>query len=287
MNAFEKLERYRKLRQRMVFLPILGMEILTTPLTVGDDLSLRTMIVSPELYDHEITKLIYNHIEFPKLERKPSYNEFIERLSAFDRQYALWGIFTSTYETFGTQDIKCPKCDETWKHEIKIDELIQPDFAKKIWRSEEPFITYTFPIDIMIELEGISKFRFITCIPTIKRRLDVMKLITPDNIQKNMDRYGSIFSRSEDITLITKAIEIHMQDSSTPDIIDKISDINKSLIQYIPEQIAKDIIEQYNSEHDKYIPEFKMPFGCNGCGNEFDYHVNIEMTLFQQFFRIK
>jgi hypothetical protein len=285
ISAFEKLEKYRKLRQRMVVLPILGVEVITSPLTVGDDLALRTMMVSPELYDMEITKLIYAHTEFPKLDRKPTLIEFLERLSAYDRQYALWGIFTSTYETFGIQEIKCPKCQETWKCEIKIEELIQPDFVNKVWKKDESFVNYIYPITIDINSEEITKFVFNTCIPTIKKRLDILKLINSEVLKNNIDRYGSIFSRADDIALITKSIEIHCPGSETPDILEKFNDISRAITVYMSEQISKDVVDNYNKEHSKYVPEFKKPFGCNTCSHEFDYHVNMEVSLFQKYFQ--
>jgi hypothetical protein len=284
-NAFEKLDKYRKLRQRMIVLPILGVEAVTTPLTVGDDLTLRTMVVTPELYDQEITKLIYSHIEFPSLPKRPTFSEFLERLSAFDRSYALWGIFICTYETFGVQHIKCPKCNEEWDNEIKIEELIQPDFVNKIWKNDLPFIQYTYNIDIDLNSEDISKIRFVTCIPTIKKRLDVLKTINSEIIKRNMDRYGGIFSRVDEISLITKSIEVHSPDGSNPEIIEGITNITRALNQYIPEQITKKALEIYNGEHDKYVPEFKKQYGCNVCGHEFNFYVNMEMSLFQQFFR--
>jgi hypothetical protein len=289
-NAFAKLQRARSLRKRQVFCPIIKQNALTTPLTVDDDLTLRTMVAEPALYDQEISKLVYKHTEFP--DASLTFSEFTTNLSSFDREFLLWGIFISTYTTFGNRDIKCPKCDETWKYNLLIEELVQEDFVDKIWDKEIPFTEYTLPIEEVVDIKDedgniiIHKFRFNTIIPTIQRRLGVLSLVSPSKLKENAEKFGNVLSKAEELTLTIKSLEIYTDAASPPDIIDNIGEVHRAIGEYIPEQLTKSVITKYNENFKQYVPNFKKPFGCGVCGHEFDYNINVELSLFRNFFNI-
>jgi hypothetical protein len=289
-NAFAKLQRARSLRKRQVFCPIIKQNALTTPLTVDDDLTLRTMVAEPALYDQEISKLVYKHTEFPDTEHGLSFKEFNNNLSSFDRDFLLWGIFTSTYNTFGIRDIECPKCNEKWKYDIKIEELVQEDFVEKIWDKDIPFTEYSLPIEEIVDIKDedgsvlIHKFRFNMIVPTIQRRLGVLALVPSDKLKENAEKFGSVLSKSEELTLTIKSLEIFTDTGSPPDVIDNIRDVHRAIGEYIPEQLTKSVIAKYNENFKQYVPNFKKPFGCAVCEHEFDYSINIELSLFRSFF---
>lgn len=100
LSAFRKLESHRSIRTRQVYCPVTKISVHTTPLTVGDDLSLRTMITSPDLYDQELASLMYDHCQFPDFDKRPTFEQFITSLSVFDRRAILWGVFSATYDKF-------------------------------------------------------------------------------------------------------------------------------------------------------------------------------------------
>ena len=65
MSSFlGKLEQIKSVRKTEVFLPIARMGALVTPLLVGDDLALKTSMMSPVNYEKEMVRLLFKHSKF-------------------------------------------------------------------------------------------------------------------------------------------------------------------------------------------------------------------------------
>lgn len=289
LSAFKKLESHRNIRMRQVFCPVTKISIHTTPLTVGDDLSLRTMITAPDLYDRELASLIYDHCQFPDLEKKPTFEQFISSLSVFDRRSILWGIFSATYDKFEEQDVTCPNCKHQFKDVIKSAELLTEDFVKP-WDKEETFLDYSHSvvIDINDEATGLKDFTFSIGIPSIKHHFDILKLVSPQKMKENFEKFGQILSRTEELVLITRKIDIHTIEDGvlTTDSIAGISDIHKAVHNYISIDTTNTVVTEYNSEFIKYNPVFKKLYECTSCAFNFDYPVDLELALFRNFLRL-
>jgi hypothetical protein len=221
-----KLKQFNSIRQKQVTLPVAKVRAVTSPLTVRDDLSLRTMVVSPDVYDRILSELMYRHTEFLdmilpdgtqyKFDQKPTFEQFQSMVSEFDKKSLLWGIYASTYETFGKQDITCPSCQDKWEDVITAEQIVSPD-SFSIWDEDKPFTDYVFPIDI--EPAGnseISKFRFNVYVPSIKDHLGVLRLVSAEKMKDNFDKFGKILSSSEELSLITKSIEVFSSISEEP-----------------------------------------------------------------------
>lgn len=291
LSAFKKLEAHRNIRKRQVFCPVTKISIHTSPLTVGDDLSLRTMITAPDLYDRELAALIYDHCEFPDFEKRPTFDQFITALSVFDRKSILWGIFSSTYDKFEEQNITCPNCKLEFKDTIRSVDLLNPDFVT-IWDKEQNFADYHLdvPVEVNDEDTGIKDISFSIGIPSIKHHFDVLKLVSPQKMKDNFDKFGQILSRTEELVLVTKKIDIHSigttEDSVVTDTISGIGDIHKAVNNYITFDIVNDVVAKYNETFTKYNPVFKKKYECTSCAFEFDYNVDIELALFRNFLRL-
>jgi len=287
-NVFQKLERHKKIRQRQVFCPVARHRVMVTPLTVADDLSLRTMISSPDIYDKELSVLIYEHCEFPDIEgNKPKYDLFIESFSHFDKKLLLWGIFDSTYNTLGEQELVCSddKCAEKFKHTILARELIVEDTIKDIWRKpisfNDDFVEYTYTVGD----EDLDRIVFNLSIPSMKKHLDILRLIDTAVLKDNMNKFGSLISRTEELCLITKTIDVFFEKEGEPTSLSTSRDVSKLIANYIPlDQISK-IVECFNEEYKLLDPEFKKVITCPKCGNEFDFKIDIEVALFRSFLR--
>lgn len=322
-----KLKNFNSIRQKQVTLPVVKARAVTKPLTVRDDLSLRTMVVSPDVYDRILSELIYRNTEFLdmvlpdgtqyKFDKKPTLDQFQSMVSEFDKKALLWGIYASTYETFGKQEITCPSCQDKWDDQITAEQVVTPE-SFSIWAEDKPFSEYVFPVDIEMEGESeISKFRFNTHVPSIKEHLNVLRLIDSAKMKDNFNKFGKILSSSEELSLITKSIEIFSpikeEISEEPPVVDPnkpkdpndpepfkleegpkfevekiegLFDVYQTVNDYIPLNIVDDVGKKYDEKFKKYIPSFKKPIECGKCRNCFDYPVDIEIALFRSFLRL-
>jgi DNA-directed RNA polymerase subunit RPC12/RpoP len=286
--GLSKLSSLNKLKVREVYCPVSKVSVHTTPLTVGDDLSLRTMISSPEFYDREIASLIYKHATFPEFPNRPSFDQFIDMFSSFDRRLMLYGIYSSTYKVLAEDTIKCSNCGNEFKDKIKSEEIIDPESYQQ-WDKEKSFKEYFLevPVDINPDEDNtINHLVFITAIPSIRDNFNVLSLTSPDQIQYTFEKTGQILTRAQELTLVTKAIRLESTVNGQQEI-DHIADIEskyRAISEYITSDVVIDVVSKYNEEFDKYSPSFGKKYTCSNCGHEFSYGVNIESHLFRQFF---
>lgn len=290
LGGLNKLKAMHNLRQKEVFCPVTKQSVQTTPLTVGDDLSLRTMVSSPDLYDREIAALIYNHTKFPDLSPRPSFDQFIDLFSSFDRRIILYGIYSSTYETISENEkLTCPNCKNEFTDTIKTSEIISPD-SYSVWDKDVPFNEFVKVINVPINPDSentINSLDFDTSVPSIRDYFNILKLVSPEKMKNNFDKTGQILSKSEELSLITKAIKVNsnVNGNLEVDVISDVGNINNAVNAYITSDVVNSVIDQYNEEFDKYSPTFKKSYTCSNCGHEFDQFVNIENSLFRTFFR--
>lgn len=289
-NGIRKLEAFYNLKQREIFCPVNKQRVLTTPLTVGDDLSLRTMIVSPEVYDRELASLIFKHVKFVDSPEQVSFDTFTKTFSTFDRQLLLYGIYATTYAKISEDEVTCDNCSNTFKDVIKPDEIIDAEFCT-VWDKDESFLKYTKDIEIVINdgVENtINSLVFITKIPTIENRFGVFNLVSAKKMKDNFEKTGQILTRAEDLCLITKEIKIVSNLAGKADIdhIDTLQEISIAINKFITPDVIDTVISEYNLEFSKYNPKFKKKYTCTRCGHNFEIPVNIEASLFRSFFKL-
>ena len=289
LGGLNKLKSFHNLRQKEVFCPVTKVSVQTTPLTTGDDLSLRTMVSSPDLYDREIAALIYKHTKFPEFNQRLSFDQFIDTFSSFDRKVILYGIYSATYDKIATDNITCPNCKHEFEDEIKSNEIVHPDLFS-IWDKEKPFNEFYKEVEVSInppEVQNtITSLNFITGIPSIRDHFNILKLVSPDKMKSNFDKTGQILSRSEELTLITKVIQVNSNIGGVQEIdnINDVDSVHEAISEYVSSDLVKTVVDQYNEEFNKYSPDFKKFYTCSNCGHEFDVPVNIELSLFRTFF---
>jgi hypothetical protein len=286
-NVFQKLEKFKQIRKRQVFCPVARHRVLVSPLTVADDLSLRTMITSPDIYDNELSHLIFDHCEFPDLQTRPKYEQFIDNVSHFDKKILIWGIFDATYDTLGEQELTCPdaKCAEKFKQVIKARELITEDSIKNIWDKEEAFTTHFVEHTLNVSEEDLDRIIFKLTIPTMKKHLDILRMIDAAMLKDNMSKFGTLMSRTEELALITKSINIYFDKNpeSQPSELKTAREIHRMIGDYIPLDEIANIIKSFNDEYSKMDPEFKAMIQCPTCGKEFPFKIDMEVALFRSF----
>lgn len=287
VDALKVLEGLSKVKQREVYCPTANLRAITTPLVAHDDLMLRTTISAVDTYDHELTRLLFTHTQFLNMTGELDIEGFMNCLSYLDRQVLLWGIFASSYETLGKQNIVCPHCGHTWEDEVTAKDILQEDSLTP-WDKEVPFNEYLFPVNVPVEgIPGINRLVFHTSLPTIAQHLQVLNLIPGQKLRDNFEKFGSILSKTEELTSITRKIEFFQSEDpeETPQMWTSPREVHLVISQYILLDMVDDILEQYNDEFNKYVPVFKKPYVCKECGKNFDFITDVEIGLFRRFLR--
>ena len=285
-----KLEKLKTIRSRQVLCPVAKLRAIVSPLTVSDDLSLKTMISSPDLYDRELAILIYNHTDFPDIKgSKPNFDQFLEAISDFDKKSLLWGIYDATYATLGKNTITCPKCKNKQDTEIFSRDLLHGDSIKSQWDKEESFLDYFFSVDIPITgmEEELTKFEFNIAIPSISKHLEVLKLISVDDMKDNFNKFNSIVSKTEELCLITKNVAVYGPDLEIPEeTISNVFEVHALIQNYVTLDVINDVIDAFDKEFGDYNPVFRKEIKCKSCGHGFDFPVDMEVALFRSFLRL-
>ena len=213
VNFLEAISQIKDIKKMESTLPIARKVVNVVPLTVGDDLGLRTSITSPSGYDREIIKLLHKKVEFVQGETTytEDYDKFCNEISNIDKITMLWALYKVTYETLGERKITCPKCKDNndnpfvFRKEINILDLLHED-SLTLWEEELPFYEYIFPIKI--NYEDKIDFEFDTVIPSMSRYNQVLGMVSTGQLQQNLEKIGQVFTKPMQMSLLTKKIKL-------------------------------------------------------------------------------
>ena len=284
-SVFNALSALAKSKKREIVLPLLRKRAIVTQLLVGDDVALRTSIVSPDLYETEISKLVYNHLEFiEEGTKKPPFEQFLRELSLIDRQVAIWGILNSSYGVVGSDlEIKCPYCGNTFVDTITYDEIFQEDTIT-LWSESNDFLHDRYEVVEPVNIENIKEIIFVLRIPVVQDRISLMNLLGLDIVKENFQQLGTAFTDRDNLTLITAKLCVNV--NGVIHELTHMQDIHMAYSSYIPHYLAKEALNKYNEKYGKYVPNFRKPYVCakETCKKEFDYVVDPEISLYQAFF---
>jgi len=287
-NALNKLKSYQKIRSQTVFCPIIRKEVIISPLTVGDDIHIRTMVVSPERYDDELSKMIFDHMELPGVDDL-KFDDFTANVSQFDKKYLLWGIFSATYAKITDVEVTCPSCKEGFKTNIMADDLIHDD-TMNVWEEESSFQEFSIETDYKISDTVVLRFHM--SIPSINKHLSTLKAISADKMRENFETFNAIMSKSDELMLITSYAELietipATEEDGEPivevDAIRSSSEIHALFDMYVPLDAEEMLVDTYNKYFEKYNPVFMNKCTCIECEHHFEFPVDIEMALFKRF----
>jgi hypothetical protein len=292
ISALRKLGKIKEVRKTQVHCHVAQQRAMVSSLMTKDDLALRTAVISPDLYELELSKIIYKYTEFPDVEEPIAFPEFLKGISFPDRQMLTWGLFAATYRTLGKQTIACNNtlsdgntCPYVHEEEILAEDLINPDMFAP-WDNEAPFFEYVYPVEEVFDIEGLYKISLDLCVPSIQDHINVIKLIPADKIKDNFNRLGLMLSRSEALSTVTKNIKMYASpEDKEPEIFKTPVEIHYAIDQELPLDLTSKFMNKHNEMFGKYFPTFKKTFMCPECQNEFDFVTNIEASLFYQFFR--
>ncbi len=289
-NFLKVLGQISNIKKTEVVLPISMKSAVVKPLTVGDDISLKSSILSPANLDMELLNLIYKHTEFiePLMTDdensenqskiyKPKLNDFLSETSHIDKLLLLWGIYKATYETLGERPIRCKTCNEIYKKEIMIDDLIQEDSITLLEDENTPFWEWNEIITIPLDNKWMIEFK--TRIPSCKNYNNIMSFISIPQIQENLEKIKTPFDTTQYISLFSKSLAVYLKDkpeerSETSNLQEIIAALN----QYVELPTAKKFLDKYDDLYGKYMPKFYTKTECS-CGAENEFVIDIELEL--------
>jgi len=285
------LNQISNIKKIEVILPIAGKIAMVTPMTVGDDLALKTSILSPANLDMELVNLLYKHTEFvePQIADgensggekkfiKPKAQTFISELSHIDKLSLLWAIYKATYESLGKRKIRCDKCGEEWEEEILLDDIIQEDTYTLLETEKQPFTTYVEKITIPLDENNMLEFT--VRIPSIKNHNNILAMITKDKIESNLEKIRSTLDATEMIALFTKTLAVYPKNRPEERTeTSSIQEILAALNTHINLTTAKQFTKEYDEKFGKYAIKFYKKSKCQ-CGNEIKIPVDIDYEFF-------
>lgn len=267
-------------------LPICKKMASVTPLLVGDDLSLKSTVSSPQTYDRELCKLLDKHLvewsDGTVVSKPASLDIFVSSVSNIDKICLLYAIYKSTYETLGVRKFKCSSenCKHSFVLDINLDDIIHDD-TLTIWDETLPFTEYihefTIPYNNFNYIFGVH-------IPTIKDHNIILGFLNSEDITIRIENLGNLFSISEQMALLTKYIKIGKIDQPI-ETYATTNNIQEILITYstaISKKIQETFFELYNQKFGKYDPKFYMNIACPTCGKIHKRMVNIELEFFRR-----
>lgn len=275
------------IKKQEVPLPIAQKQAIVTPLRVGDDLSMRSSLTSPVNYDREMTRMLYDHTQVilaaGEVPVKENFERFCATLSNIDKVCLIWALYKTTYETLGQRPFECDKenCKTKFKQEVLLDSLVQED-TFTIWEEDKQFYDFVFPIEV--EYEGFVYF-FESRLPSIRDNNRLLSNLSIDALQNNLTQTGSLFTRKEQMTLLSKSVAIlkkGMQiDSETPRT-ENMQEMLMAFTDYVPHTVSEDFFLKYREKFDKYYPKFYTNIICPSCSNKIKFQIDLEIEFFRR-----
>ena len=275
------------IKKQEVPLPIAQKQAIITPLRVGDDLSMRSSLTSPVNYDREMTRMLYDHSEVILSEGavpvKENFERFCATLSNIDKICLIWALYKTTYETLGQRSFTCGKenCKSEFKREILLDSLIQED-TFTIWAEDKSFYDFIFPIEV--DYEDFT-YLFESRLPSIKDNNRLLSNLSIDALQNNLNQTGALFTRREQMTLLSKSVSILRKGASPDNETPRTENMQEMLMaftNYVPHIVSEDFFKKYRDKFDKYYPKFYTNVNCPACGDEIKFQIDLEIEFFRR-----
>lgn len=308
MKLYQSLSAINKIKRKEIVLPIAKKEVVVTPLSVGDDIALKTAIVSPVRLDAEIMKLLWTHTDFWKSEDeinrenyklntkaakdeliqtggvyyKPKEQEFYKTISYFDKLVLIWAIYLITYGTLGEREFECENedCKCKFKVDLDLEDTIHDD-SLTLFDQDVPFTEYRIPISIDYSSDHILEFE--TKIPSMADYNRLMRLIPVSELQNNLEKINNQFSLEQLMTLYTSKMSLYRKDN--PDVREESTDMQEILSclrDTVNLNIAETFMREYIQNFSKYSVKFYKDIECPNCHKIHNVGVDVELELFRK-----
>jgi len=306
LNLYHTLSQINRLKRKELVLPIAKKEVVVSPLSIGDDLAIKTALVSPVRLDFELLQLLYRHTEFfvsedelstakkrnkkkkEEIEKlggtyaKPDESSFYSQISYFDKLVLMWGIYLITYGSLGERELECNSCEFKFKHDINLEDTIHDD-SLTIFEPEMPFTDYIVPVEL--DLMEDYALEFLTRIPSMANYNQLMRLVTIEEIQSNLEKIRSQFSVEQLMALYTKKMSV--VNKKTKEVLSESTnpqEIITSLRDHINIDLAAAFMRSYHDHFSKYNVNFYKNVECPKCKEVMKVGVDVEFEFFRRQF---
>ena len=283
-NFMDAMNEVASIKKVQTILPISRKTCNISALLVGDDMELRTSLISPSGYDTQMTDLLYKHSSFAGEDGQRvniDKTQFTSAISNIDKHALFWGIYKASYDVLDSnRTISCTNTDcdyEIKKVEIQLDDIIHDD-TYTIWDKDVPFYKYTY--EISIPYQEVT-FIFHSRLPSIGDNNRILALLGNQQVQENLRKLRSAFSLVERMVVNLRKIQINFVDGRTSETSD-IGEMIMSIKQGIPHSVSEEFFTQYDKHFEKYQPKFYKKLECPKCMKDIKYEVDLETEFFRR-----
>jgi len=116
---------------------------------------------------------------------------------------------------------------------------------------------------------GDFVYAFETRLPSIRDNNRLLSNISIDALQNNLNQTGSLFTRREQMTLLSKSVAIKRKGMTSSEEVPKTENMQEMLMafaEYVPHIVSESFFKQYREKFDKYYPKFYTNVLCPSCG---------------------
>lgn len=246
-------------------LPVLNETIVCNPIGSLDEITVKTITGSIQMYIDTNIELFYKCMVFPETSWVKTIEDY-KQLTEADHMAAIYGVMSASFKTLNNSSFKCKneECPNETKifkvtprmDQIKIEypqgifDSPNKDFRKDSFISELGNITITYKFD------------------TIGERLEIFKNKSNEEIRNNIQKIRALITKLETVPLFIDSIKIEDTSLEKPIILN-----NKNEIMIFIHKLntsSKEIIEASNNKYIDHIlgyqPKFSAEIECPHCG---------------------
>lgn len=252
VELYHALKQINRIRRKEIILPIARREVVVSPLSVGDDLILKTALISPVKLDKELMYLLWQHTEFwfpsndivKQPEQQPESKDGVQvpqqrgRKKKFKSQQdddKTGGKYKSIPEqefyntisyfdklvliwgiynvTYGTLGTQTIKCPHC-EHEFESEVVVDDTLHEDSMElwDEEKPPFNKYTESLEIPLNDEFMLNFEVCIPSMSDFNRLLGLVPTSEIQNNLETIRSEFNTEQLMTLYTKKLSVYPKD---------------------------------------------------------------------------
>jgi ribosomal protein S27E len=275
LEAITAINEVADIKAIEIELPTLRDQATVSPLTGIEEQSLRTASISPSAFLKRMNEILFDHTKFEKTSFT-DFGDFLKNIYAPDRALLTFALLVSSYIVLPEIEVKCEKCGENNIVEKTPDELFHPDTITKIWDKPLPPSEYTESQEI---LDGHIIIEF--GMPSEFQRLVVLKLMSPNDIQENVQQTGELTTFIETLAFLTRKIIVNSPEGQI--ILTDLAQDIFPFLQKLPPKISDAIKQKVKVDiFDEYMPNFYLETVCSHCGHEQKVEVDVEMLFFRK-----
>lgn len=232
-------------------------------LTVDEEETLKTSLVTPNKMTEHLNKIIYNCL-VNKPDDIKTFEDYLNKLTIRDRDALMYGLYHITYKDIHNYDVTCSSCSKV--NIVKVDFV--NSFSMEKWPEKDKPVLEK---EVKVLLETANNVTVVIKQPTLNDEAELMK--------------GMLFSSDEERDknmnlLMVSKFEIDHTETKTAEIIKERNNILYGYKQ-LPASDRKLIESAYADNFGKYAVDLKTIVKCQFCTNEDE----ISIDLVRQFFR--